>query len=245
MTLKIDWATHESAKYACENWHYSKCIPKSKLVKIGAWENEKFIGVVIFSYGANQNLGKFFGLSMQECVELTRVALRRHITPVSKILSISLKFLKKMCPNLKMIVSYADLDQNHHGGIYQATNWIYMGKTEVGVKSGYIIKGKKIHPKTIGDRYGTRSIPVIKKIHPDLKMHISKGKHKYIYPLTEEMKEKIIKLSKPYPKRVSSIDSDAVAFQAIEGSANLTDTLHLSEKIDLTVTTAIKEESNG
>jgi hypothetical protein len=28
--LKIDWASHEAAKYACENWHYSKCLPAGK-----------------------------------------------------------------------------------------------------------------------------------------------------------------------------------------------------------------------
>ena len=49
--LKVDWATHEAAKHSCVNWHYSKCLPAGKLVKIGAWENSKFIGVVIFSRG--------------------------------------------------------------------------------------------------------------------------------------------------------------------------------------------------
>ena len=28
--LKIDWATHEAAKYACLHWHYSKTIPTGK-----------------------------------------------------------------------------------------------------------------------------------------------------------------------------------------------------------------------
>lgn len=54
--LKIDWATYAAAKYACENWHYSKSIPKSKLVKIGAWEDGSFIGVVIFLMGQRLKL---------------------------------------------------------------------------------------------------------------------------------------------------------------------------------------------
>ncbi len=29
-----------------------------------------------------------------------------------------------------IIVSYADTSQNHHGYIYQATNWIYTGLTK-------------------------------------------------------------------------------------------------------------------
>lgn len=49
--LKIAWATHEAALYACQRWHYTKKIPVNKLVKVGAWENEKFIGVVYFYNG--------------------------------------------------------------------------------------------------------------------------------------------------------------------------------------------------
>ena len=50
--LKLDWATHEAATYAVEHWHYSHTMPKSKLVKIGVWEDGKFIGVVLFGVGA-------------------------------------------------------------------------------------------------------------------------------------------------------------------------------------------------
>ena len=63
--LKIDWASFEAAKHACEKWHYSGVIPVGKLVKVGAWENDKFIGVVLFGRGANNNMynsGGFGGL---------------------------------------------------------------------------------------------------------------------------------------------------------------------------------------
>jgi hypothetical protein len=49
--LVVNWATYEAAKYACLNWHYSGTVPVGKLVKVGAWEDGKFIGVVIFSCG--------------------------------------------------------------------------------------------------------------------------------------------------------------------------------------------------
>ena len=78
--LRVDWATHDAAKYACLNWHYSKCLPVGKLVKVGAWEYGKFIGVVIFGRGANHNIGKSFGLKQDECVELIRIALTNHAT---------------------------------------------------------------------------------------------------------------------------------------------------------------------
>ena len=83
-TLKIDWATHEAAKYACEKWHYSRSVPVPPLVKIGVWENEKFVGVVIFSRGATPSLLRPFGLKQTEGCELTRIALTKHVTPVSR-----------------------------------------------------------------------------------------------------------------------------------------------------------------
>lgn len=41
--LRIDWATHEAARFACERWHYSRVIPKSKLAKFGVWEDGAFV----------------------------------------------------------------------------------------------------------------------------------------------------------------------------------------------------------
>ena len=83
LVLKIDWATHEAAKYACENWHYSGCIPSSlqKRYAIGLWEDNDFKGVIIFGHGANPSIGKPYDLTINEFIELTRVALKKHHTP--------------------------------------------------------------------------------------------------------------------------------------------------------------------
>jgi hypothetical protein len=72
--LKIDWATHAAAKHAVENWHYSESMPAGKLIKVGAWENGRFVGVVIFGRGANNNIGKPYGLDQMAACELVRIA---------------------------------------------------------------------------------------------------------------------------------------------------------------------------
>ena len=41
--LKLDWCSHEAATFAVMHWHYSKAMPKSKLAKVGVWEDGKFI----------------------------------------------------------------------------------------------------------------------------------------------------------------------------------------------------------
>lgn len=123
--LKIDWATHEAAKFAVENWHYSKTMPKSKLAKFGVWEQGKFIGAVIYGVGATSDLVKSYGLDATQGCELVRVALTKHKTPVSRIIAISLRILKKQYQNLRLVVSFADPAQSHHGGIYQAGGWVF------------------------------------------------------------------------------------------------------------------------
>ncbi len=225
--LKIDWATHEAAKYACENWHYSKCIPVNKLVKIGAWENNKFIGVVIFSPGASAYSGRRYGLSKQQICELTRVALSCHKNPVSKILSISMKFLKLKNPGLRMIVSYADPRQNHHGGIYQAGNWIYSGVTEPGGDFEYLIDGKWTHPRSVKEKFGFKGKALIEK---GVKVRKPTDKHRYLMPLDDEMRKKIEPLRKPYPKRAKSKDNVASGFQSEEGGAIPTLALQQNEE---------------
>jgi hypothetical protein len=219
--LKIDWATHEAAKYACENWHYSKCLPVGKLVKVGAWENNKFIGVVVFGRGATPNLGKPYNLNQDECVELVRVALTNHFYPVSKIMAFAVKFLKRSNSNLKLIVSFADQSQGHHGGIYQANNWVYTGAGSPA--KFYIIHGKLTHPRSIGAKGLVQNLNGAKQIDVNAKAIEVPGKHRYLMPLTEEIRIKIQHLAKPYPKRVTKAPSE---YPSDSGGAVPTHTLH-------------------
>ena len=221
--LKIDWATHEAARFACKNWHYSKSIPVPPLVKIGVWENDKFIGVVVFSRGASSNLLNPYKLKTTEGCELTRVALCKHISPVSKILSLSIKFLKKSNPKLKLIISFADTNEGHHGGIYQATNWIYAGMTAPTTK--YVDKtGREWHSRQVSEKgYNIQQGNIRKTIKPSeckkIKQH---GKHRYLMPLDEMIRKQIQSLAKPYPKRAQSKDSVASDFQLEKGGATPT-----------------------
>lgn len=194
--LKIDWATHEAAKYACENWHYSKCLPIGKLVKVGAWENGKFIGVVLFGRGANKSLGEPYGCDQTESCELVRIALTSHSAPVSKVMSLALKWLKKSNQKIRLVVSFADTEVGHHGGIYQATNWVYDGLTNAADE--YLYKGKRWHGRAFRKSHGSH----LGYVDKGLKIVKGAQKHRYLMPLDAEMRERILPLSKPYPKRV-------------------------------------------
>ena len=188
--LRVDFCSHKAAKYAVEHWHYSKSLPSGKVVKFGVWENDKFIGAVLFSWGANRNIGKPYNVTQMEVCELTRVALDMHSSTVSQIVSISMRNLKKQSPGVRLIVSYADPEQSHVGIVYQAMNWFYDGKSKP--QAAVIVGGKVMHKKTAQGRYGT------------IKGLVSSGvtfKHKYLYPLDKAMRRQIEPLAKPYPKR--------------------------------------------
>lgn len=223
--LKIDWATAEAARYACEKWHYSRCVPVFKCVRIGVWEGGEFIGVVLFGQGATPEIGTPYQLSQQEICELTRVALRKHQWPVSRIIAIAMRFLKSHCPRLRLIVSFADASKGHHGGIYQAGGWIYAGGAET---HGYYVNGEIVHPKTLHSRYGKggQSIPWLRaNVDKNATRVVSGFKHRYLMPLDADMRKRIEPRRQPYPKRVRSVDSDTSANHAEEGGANPTRTL--------------------
>ncbi len=227
--LKIDWATHEAAKYACENWHYSKSVPVPPLVKIGVWENGAFIGVVIFSRGASSNLMKPYSLNQDAGCELTRIALTNHRSPVSKIKSLAIKFLKKNSPKLRLIVSFADPQYGHNGAIYQAGNWVYVGDTSPSAEFWY--KGKRLHSRQVSEKgWNIQQGQKRKTVKPsECNIIKTKGKHRYLMPLDDEMKKQIEPLAKPYPKRVLGADNGTAGDQLAGGGVIPTNTLQNSE----------------
>lgn len=202
MSLRLDWCSHAAAKYACENWHYSACVPKSKLVKVGVWEEGVFVGCVIFSYGATPQIGSPYGLSQYQICELTRVALNAHTAPTSQVLNRAIRMLRKQSPGLRLIVSFADTEQGHIGTLYQASNWVYAGTTKQG-RVGFVIHGKKTHTRTIGSmKGGVQSLAWVRSnLDPAAVVWEGRPKHRYLYPLDDEMRRQIEPLRKPYPKR--------------------------------------------
>lgn len=66
-------------------------------------------------------------------------------------MAIALKMLRRRCPGLRLVVSYAAGEQGHHGGIYQAGGWTYAGPMD---SHGFKVKGRFVHSKSIHSRYG-------------------------------------------------------------------------------------------
>lgn len=203
--LHIDWATTEGARFACEHWHYSGCLPMPPLVKVGVWEDSRFIGVVLFSRGASPKLLARYGLHQGQGCELTRVALTAHRTPVSRIVAIAVKFLVKHSPGLRLVVSFADPNAGHHGGIYQAGGWIYSGtsaqKTDYLGPDGKLYLSRQVAESGVVMQFGK-----LTRTHKRSSCTpvVMAPKHRYLLPLDHDMRAAVASLAKPYPKRPQS-----------------------------------------
>ena len=77
--LLIDIVGFKAAKFACERWHYSEIIPVGRLIRYGVWENDKYIGCVIFSRGACPSIGKTYKLKHQKRPDFHQVAFLFYI----------------------------------------------------------------------------------------------------------------------------------------------------------------------
>ena len=131
--------------------------------------------------------GAFNGLYQDTFLELNRLVINEgeDKNALSFFVSQSLKQLPK--PNV--IVSYADTSQNHHGYIYQATNWIYTGLSAK--RPDYHIKGLNLHSASITDslgrtdkKEGIKQVTLLReKYGDDFYMEDRARKHRYFYLL--------------------------------------------------------------
>jgi hypothetical protein len=201
--MRLEKASHKAIKYACLKFHYAKRVPVARIAYSVFNNNNEWCGVIVYGSGAGSTVAQGYGLKQGQCCELVRVALNGKQEQTSKALAISLKLIKKECPLLQLVYSYADIDENHYGTIYQATNWIYIGSLEE-YFSGYEINGKKCHPRTVA----TKLPKGVKMNFNNVRKHLdinakeiySLGKRRYVQVFNKKLLDKFIGMKKPYPK---------------------------------------------
>jgi len=144
--------------------------------------------------------------------------------------SIAIKMVAKKNPRLRIIVSFADTNQGHYGGIYQGGNWLYAGMTpskkHFRDKQGRVWHSRQATSTGFTQQFGTRSACAKRSSCKQVELL---GKHRYLMPLDDAMRKQIEPLRKPYPKRAGSIASDASAIHAEQGGATPTSALLTSE----------------
>ena len=190
---------HTTAKHAVLTWHYSRAMPSAS-VRYGVWECGRFVGAILFGVGAAPKLAGSVGVERPECLELVRVALTDHATPVSRIVAISLKLLRRKCPGVRVVVSFADSGQGHTGGIYRAGGWLYLGPCK---QTWMRVGGKLVHPRTLVSKYGTHARGWLREnVDPATEYVPMPPKFKYVWPICPGVRAAMDVWKKPYPASV-------------------------------------------
>lgn len=131
----------------CKEWfikkHYAHRMPPPIKYCFGLYDNDQLKGVCTYSSTMAINLIQKMN---HKIIELSRLIIDESCKRNSLSWFVGQTF--KMLPAPVILISYADTSQNHHGYIYQATNWIYTGLSEP--HNDYCIKGMEhLHCKSI------------------------------------------------------------------------------------------------
>lgn len=113
-----------------------------------------------------------------------------------------------------VIVSYADTSMNHHGYIYQATNWLYTGLSAP--FKDYMVKGMEhLHGASVMDTVGRSDgknghidkVKLLKKKYGEENVYMVERprKHRYFYFIgsktqVRNMRKQLTYPIAPYPK---------------------------------------------
>lgn len=191
MSIEVKEIHYEETKYFILNKHYASRMP-SITFAFGLFINYKLEGVLTIGKPASNPLcigicGKKYS---NKVFELNRLIVNEGLgkNVLSKFVSMCLKRLKDKD---LIIVSFADTGMNHHGYIYQATNFLYTGITKE--------RTDKYMPGNKHARHYTEDYKHLRKVRT--------AKHRYVYFTNKKNKEMIKSLKykiSPYPKGVNS-----------------------------------------
>lgn len=191
--------TLKQARPIVEKYHYAHVWPGSAQFAFGVRRGREVVGVVVLGCGANRHAKGFLRVGDGEFLELLRLWLKDSLprNSESQVIAATIRLIRKHLPQVKILLSYADPYAGHLGTIYQATNWMYVGRANPVGKVQ--INGQYYHFRTIHDKYGTKDMRVLRKMFPDARTVALKGKFTYVYPMTPELREHFKAKRKPYP----------------------------------------------
>ena len=188
MSIKEKYVVKSIAKHLCKEWllhkHYAKRIP-SISYSFGLFD-KNLVGVMTIGKPASNSLcvGVCGKHNSEYVYELNRLCVNEGLE--KNVLSYFVGSCLNKLDSL-ILVSYADTKMNHNGYIYQATNWLYTGKTKERTDIG------------LGNSHSRH---YDKKLDYSTNRKFRSSKHRYIY-FTGNKKKWLQELNyniEPYPK---------------------------------------------
>ena len=156
--------------------HYTGSVPSGKSVYI-----QFDAAIVVFSIPANKNIARYLGF--ERVWELSRLWAPDGHEPnlLTKALSHAVAEFRTAEPAVEALVSYADPNVGHHGGIYKAASWIACGQSEESRlyknAEGAVVSRRAFH----SGKKSLRKAEILALGYVQLK---GQGKLRYVKPLT-------------------------------------------------------------
>ncbi len=148
---EVKMITKKEATEFIVKYHYSHTFPAA-CVSLGAFFEDELIGAIVFGMSAQPKLASSIVpyLKQQDYYELQRLFVKDCTLPnfESWFISKSIDWIKVNRPYIKVLVSFSDPHFLHQGTVYQASNWLFVGKTAKS-KAHVDANGIQVHPRTI------------------------------------------------------------------------------------------------
>lgn len=144
--------------------------------------------IVVYSIPPNKNIAPFLLGRAAQVWELSRLwapdGHRKNLLTMA--ISESLKEFLKLNSDVEAVVSYADPNVGHNGGVYRAASWIYTGQVEESRyyvdTSGQVVSRRKFHS---GNRHMVKS-EILALGYSEIKCP---GRHRYVKPITKKARK--------------------------------------------------------
>lgn len=179
--MKISKATQAALLYAQK--HYSDTVQKGTKYAFNVWGGDKAVWHGVISFGETTFLSAPFDKWRGQVYEM-QAALDEMADRTTAILA-ALDALREEAPHIDLVTSRADVP-----GVFE-----YGGKMGDGRQGAYIVKGERLHPKTV-KQYGWRQSVLWLREHIDSEatQFDRQAKDIWLYPMTEQMKQRITAL---------------------------------------------------
>lgn len=190
--MPLTGARLRAVRATIEKHHYTHCVPSGKTV---AFQVEE--AIILFSIPANKNISSYLFGEPASVWELTRLwapdGHERNL--LTRAISVAIRGFRKAEPGVVALVSYADPNAGHTGGVYRAASWIFTGQSEESRAyvdaSGQVFARRCFHS---GGK-GLTKAEIEAKGYKQLSLP---GKLRFVHPLVKRARKLLKAHERPY-----------------------------------------------
>ena len=196
----VAWIPSRLARELILKHHYSHRIVNNSYCHLGVYYRRNLAGALSFGYALNPvQVGKIVpDTKVGEYMELNRMWLA-DVAPrnsESRALSYAFKYIKRACPSVAWVQSFADERCGRNGVVYQASNFLYCGHHWTDF---YFLDAEYYHPMllTAHKKSGIRGR--ILREEKDRAIPFRFRQFRYVYFIKNSWRKRLALKTHPYP----------------------------------------------